>query len=119
MPFVLDAVPEAALDHAEILRRGGANHGDEDFALCKCPRCDRVYLLEYEVDTFYLDAMDLTRRAGLTNQGSTFRCVQCGAAFPAGVAWIGARAPAEMQVTWDMLAASPWRWVTARTRDRE
>ena len=35
-------VPEEALDYAEILRRGGANCGDEDFALCKCPSCGRV-----------------------------------------------------------------------------
>jgi hypothetical protein len=38
---------------------GGANHGDEDFAFFRCPHCRRVYLLEYEVDTVYLDPADL------------------------------------------------------------
>ena len=36
-----------------------ANCGDEDFALCKCPHCGRIYLIEYEVDTIYLDPIDL------------------------------------------------------------
>ena len=50
MALVPNAVPEEALDYDEILRRGGANDGDEDFALCKCPHCGRMYLIEYEFD---------------------------------------------------------------------
>jgi hypothetical protein len=50
-----DFVPEGAIDYGEVFRRGGHNFGDEDFALFKCPSCGRIYLLEYEVDTVYLD----------------------------------------------------------------
>jgi hypothetical protein len=115
MAIVPDAVPEAALDYAEILRRGGANCGDEDFALCKCPHCDRVYLVEYEVDTLYLDPKNLDRRIDIAFSG--FRCEACGGEFPERTAWIGPKAPAAMQVTWRDLAASPWRWIAARTRE--
>jgi hypothetical protein len=117
MAILPNAVPEEALDYDEIFRRGGANHGDEDFALCKCPHCGRVYLIEYEVDTLYLDPTDLERRVSLCVGDSVFRCANCCEAFP-GTAWIGSKAPASMQVTWQDLAASPWRWVTVRTRDQ-
>ncbi len=118
MAIIPDAVPEEVLDYAEILRRGGSNCGDEDFALCKCPHCGRVYLIEYEVDTLYLDADDLGRRESIYLGESSFVCEGCRGKFPRG-AWIGLKAPATMQVTWQELAASPWRWVTARTRERK
>ncbi|MGC1272422.1 MAG: hypothetical protein WBC44_01850 [Planctomycetaceae bacterium] len=114
---VPDVVPEGALDYKEIFRRGGANCGDEDFALCKCPRCGRVYLLEYEVDTIYLDAEDLARRASVTAYPPDFRCVECSGQFPNNGAWIGTKAPPQMQVRWQDLVKSPWRWVTIRTRE--
>jgi hypothetical protein len=44
-------VPESAIDYEAVLRRGGRNLGDEDFALFKCPSCNRLYLMDYEVDT--------------------------------------------------------------------
>jgi len=59
-------VPETAIDYEEIFARGGRNLGDEDFALFKCPSCGQIYLLEYEVDTAFLDADDLSRRAMLS-----------------------------------------------------
>ena len=105
MPYLPDAVPESALDHGEILRRGGANHGDEDFALCRCPRCSRVYLVEYEVDTVFLDASDLAKR--VPAHGG-FKC-ECGNAFPPAP-WVGPDAPADMQVTWADIKANSWRW---------
>ena len=55
-----DFVPEEELDYDEIYRRGGHNCGDENFALFRCPSCDRVYMMEYEVDTVYVDGRDLT-----------------------------------------------------------
>jgi hypothetical protein len=116
MAIIPDAVPEAAIDYYEILRRGGANCGDEDFALCKCPRCARVYLIEYEVDTLYLDPVDLRLRTAINIGVSEFRCQTCGQDFPSGTPWIGPKAPELMQVTWEDLAGSPWRWITARTR---
>ena len=78
MAMLPDAVPEEALDYDEILRRGGANCGDEDFALCKCPHCGRIYLIEYEVDTIYLDPEDLGRRVGININVSSFVCEGCG-----------------------------------------
>jgi hypothetical protein len=117
MAIVADAVPEAALDYDEILRRGGANCGDENFALCKCPHCGRVYLVEYEADTLYLDPADLGRRMGIDIGMSGFRCDGCGGVFPKRTAWIGPKAPEAMQVTWGDLAASPWRWVAGRTKE--
>jgi predicted Fe-S protein YdhL (DUF1289 family) len=117
MAVIPGAVPEAALDYDEILRRGGANCGDEDFAMCKCPHCGRVYLVEYEVDTLYLDSENLSRRMSIDLEVSGFLCEGCGGAFPERMAWIGAKAPESMQVTWEDLAASPWRWVATRTRE--
>ena len=49
MATIPDAVPEEALDYDAILRRGGVNCGDEDFALCKCPHCGCVYKLVYSL----------------------------------------------------------------------
>jgi hypothetical protein len=79
MATLPDAVPEEALDYAEILRRGGTNCGDEDFALCKCPRCGRIYFIEYEGDTTYLDPDDLGRRVGIDINVSSFSCAGRGA----------------------------------------
>jgi hypothetical protein len=75
-----EVVPETAIDYDEVFRRGGRNHGDEDFALMKCPVCRHVYLFEYEVDTIYLDGKDLSRRVPVF--GETFSCVSCGNLVP-------------------------------------
>lgn len=117
MAIVPDAVPEALLDVDEKLRRGGANFGDEDFALCKCPHCSRVYLIEYEADAQYLDPARLDRRVCINIGVSGFQCEGCGGEFPENTPWIGPKAPEAMQVRWQDLAASPWCWVTAQTRD--
>jgi hypothetical protein len=87
MAIVAEAVPKAALDYDEILRRGGANCGDEDFALCKCPNCGRVYLVELEVDTLYLDPADLERRLSINIgvAGFDFHCEGCGGASRLGL----------------------------------
>jgi predicted Fe-S protein YdhL (DUF1289 family) len=116
MTVAHDIVPEQALDYDEIFRRGGANFGDEDFALCKCPHCGRVYLVEYEVDTLYLDPIDLGRRVSINVGMSGFECEGCGRMLPEHTPWIGHKAPSAMQVTWNDLAQSPWRWVTPQTR---
>jgi hypothetical protein len=116
MALIPDAVPEEALDDDEIFRRGGTNCGDEDFALCKRPHCGQVYLIEYEVDALYLDATNLDRRLGVNIGVSGFNCENCGGAFPKKTPWIGKKAPTTMQVTWQNLGSSTWRWVTARTK---
>ena len=116
MTLVPDAVPEESLDYDEVIRRGGANYGDEDFALCKCPHCGQVYLIDYEVDTLYLDPANLDRRIALNIRIWSFNCEKCLGVFPEDVPWIGKKSPESMQVTWQDLEASPWRWITARTR---
>src|SRR5436190_1440025 len=106
MAFVPDAVPEEALDYEEIFRRAGANCGDEDFSLCKCPHCGHVYLIEYEADTIYLDPANLNRRLSINIGVSSFEC-ECGGTFPEKIVWIGKNASEAMQVTWKDLEASP------------
>jgi predicted RNA-binding Zn-ribbon protein involved in translation (DUF1610 family) len=104
-------VPEEAIDYDEVFRRGGRNCGDEDFALFKCPLCGRIYLLEYEVDTVYLDARDLAKRAAVSSQ--SFACMGCGELVPRG-AWAGPRVNDQFRVTWRELAASDWTWAARR-----
>jgi hypothetical protein len=99
--------PETAIDYEEIFRRGGRNLGDEDFALFKCPACGQIYLLEYEVDTIYLDGTDLSKRHG--DSDAPFFCAGCKNEIPPGP-WIGPRAKEEFMVTWSELKASPWSW---------
>jgi hypothetical protein len=103
-------VPETAVDYEAVYRRGGRNLGDEDFALFKCPRCCRVYLLEYEVDTIYLDGNDLSKRQDVTAIERPFVCVGCGQPLPEGPV-AGPRAKEEFLVTWQELKESPWSWV--------
>lgn len=103
-----DYVPESALNYDEIFQRGGRNLGDEDFDLFKCPNCGHIYLIEYEVDTVYLDATDLSQRAPVYN--SSFPCVSCGQEVPEDEPWIGPKASPRFQVTWDELEASDWIW---------
>jgi DNA-directed RNA polymerase subunit RPC12/RpoP len=112
-----DIVPEGVLDYGEILRRGGANFGDEDFALFKCPDCGNVYLLEYEVDTVdtvYLNPLDLSQRVPVSDR--SFKCVRCGREVPDDSPWIGRRQDRRFAVAWKDLAASDWKWITQRTR---
>jgi hypothetical protein len=106
-----DVVPEDAVDYDEIFRRGGRNCGDEDFALFKCPVCGTIYLLEYEVDTVYLDARDLAKRVPVSSQ--SFTCVGCGTMVPRG-RWGGPKADDRFRVTWGELAASEWVWAARR-----
>jgi hypothetical protein len=109
-----DLVPGEALDYSEILRRGGKNLGDEDFALFKCPNCGQVYLMEYEVDTMYLNPSDLSQRVAVFD--SSFACAACGQRVPDDTPWIGRRQDRRFAVTWAELAVSGWNWVTLRTR---
>jgi hypothetical protein len=107
-----DFVPEDAIDYGEVFRRGGSNHGDEDFALFKCPGCAQIYLLEYEVDTAYLDANDLTTRVAVFDD--SFECIRCGNAVPDDEPWAGPRASPRFLVTWDELSRSDWAWIAHR-----
>ena len=108
-------VPESAIDYESVFGCGGRNTGDEDFALFKCPNCKFVYLMEYEVDTVYLDGTDLSQREDATVINHPFVCVGCKTPFPVA-AWVGPRAEERFQVTWPELAASPWSWVATPLR---
>jgi hypothetical protein len=103
-------VPETAIDYDAVYRRGGHNCGDEDFALFKCPACKRVYLLEYEVDTVYLDGKDLSKRQNIISTSEPFVCVGCKEAVPNGC-WIGRNAEDRFLVTWEELKRSDWHWI--------
>lgn len=105
-------VPESAIDYDEVFRRGGRNCGDEDFALFKCPRCDQVYLMEYEVDTVYLNGKDLSLRANVVSE--SFDCTNCHQTVPDDVPWVGPKASTRFQVTWEELATSDWAWAVPR-----
>lgn len=107
-----DFVPEESIDYGEVFRRGGRNLGDEDFALFKCPNCGRIYLLECEVDTVYLDPNDLTRRVPV--YGGSFECVACGWEVPKDAPWVGPKASPRFGVSWTELEASEWSWAANR-----
>ena len=108
-------VPEEAIDYQQILSRGGANFGDEDFALFKCPYCRLIYLLDYEVDTVYLDPKDLSLRVSVNLGVNLFKCLGCSRPLPAEAPLVGSDAPMEVRVAWDELNKSPWAWVAHRT----
>lgn len=107
-----ELVPESAINYNEVYSRGGANHGDEDFAFFLCPHCRRVYLLEYEVDTVYLDPTDLSARVPVYNEG--FTCVGCGRIVLGNEPWIGEGARPEFGATWADLRGSGWEWALNR-----
>ena len=56
-----------------MLQGGGRNCGDEDFAVFGCPYCHNVYLMEYEVDTVFIDAHDWRREE---SGGNWYYCPQ-------------------------------------------
>lgn|SRR5262245_9468697 len=103
-------VEEKNLNYDEIIRRGGHNYGDEDFAVLKCPFCARIYLIDYEVDTIYLEPGDLSVR---TPVYFGFKCEGCGAYFPEPP-WLGEAAPDSMRVRWEDLVRTDWAWIVGR-----
>ena len=107
-----DFVPESAIDYHAVLRRDGANCGDEDFALFKCPACGRVYLMDYEVDTVYLDPADLAARVSVFDR--SFECEMCGQTVPTDEPWVGPGAGDRFKVTWAELGASGWKRAARR-----
>jgi hypothetical protein len=99
-------VEEHDIDYDKVLRSGGQNCGDDDFAVFGCQFCHQVYLFEYEVDTVFIDARDLTMRVPVFNSG--FRCVACKKEIPGGVAWIGPKAKQEFRVRYEDMLKSDW-----------
>ena len=111
-----DWVPEQALNYEEIYRRGGRTCRDEDFSLFKCPPCGQIYLMDYEVDTVFLNAADLSQRASAVC--TTLTCVRCARPLPEGRwLWNGKEPDDEVKpfaVTWQELMASEWQWAVNR-----
>ena len=101
-------VEESDVDYQKVFAGGGANCGDEDFAVFGCPYCRHVYLMEYEVDTVFTDARDLKKRIPVYESG--FACVACGKDMPDG-AWIGPKAKKEFRVRYDDMLKSDWSWI--------
>lgn len=97
------------IDYAEVIARGGANCGDEDFAVFACPHCRHAYLLEYEIDTAYLDANDLSKRVSVFDTG--FTCISCQKEIDSDTAWVGPRAPEKFRVLRPEFVHSDWQWI--------
>ena len=116
---IMAFVPDAVLKNCSTTMRYFV--AVERIAATKTLPCANVrvaaalYLIEYEVDTLYLDPEDLARRVGINIGVSGFTCEKCAGDFPPNTPWIGKKAPESMQVTWKDLELSPWRWVTAKT----
>ncbi|EOC1428949.1 hypothetical protein NNQ28_01085 [Cronobacter dublinensis] len=85
---------------------GNYSYGDEDFALFKCPSCNKIYLIDYEVGTIYLSAKDL----GVLTNESVFKCVNCGYSFD-GKIIIGDKADEIFKVAENELVNDEWSWV--------
>ncbi len=96
------------LDYDEIFARGGANCGEEEFDLVKCPHCGWIYMIECEAFTVYVNPHNLKEYGDLI--GLHFECLKCGGNFPED-AWSGPKATVDLTVTWAELARSPWHWV--------
>lgn len=105
-----DFVPETAIDSEEVFRRGGRNFGDEDFAHFKCPSCDRISLLEYEVETVYVDRSGLSAPAPVYSV--SFECVRCRKTVPTDEPCAGPKASTRFYVTWAALDHSDWAWIS-------
>ncbi len=108
-----DFVKETDINYYEIWKRGGANGGDEDYALFRCPNCRTTYLMDYEVDTVFLDADDLARRVSISGSDDSFPCVSCGRPLDSHSIWKALRIEddtADWRVTWDSIRSSPWAW---------
>lgn len=108
-------VTERDIDYWEIIRRGRANGGDEDFAFLQCPGCGHIYLIDSEIDTAYLDADDLSRRNGFFSSGDVVYCIGCGRALLSEQIWAALRGDAYTdtpgwQVDWEQFQQSPWAW---------
>ena len=101
-------VNESDLNYDLILKRVGAyTQGDEDFDVFKCPACKRIYLIEYESGTIFVEPDD----SSLVQSSDSFSCPSCGYSFPKGEPIIGPKASERYKVTTSELLASKWNWL--------
>src|SRR4051812_2294337 len=109
----MDSVSPDYLDFDMLVCRGGAVGEEDELFLCACPRCRRIVLVDSTSRTLYLDGDDLGRRLAGARPHA---CENCGTDFALTVSK-DEEAPSERDVGWDELAASPWHWITVKTRD--
>ncbi|GKX60224.1 hypothetical protein [Leminorella grimontii] len=100
-------IEENDIDYEKVVNcLKGSTYGDEDFALFKCPHCNKIYLIDYEVETIFPSANDLHLMAN----GTDFSCVKCGYSF-IGKIIVGDRAYKIFKVTQDEIKDDDWEWV--------
>lgn len=85
---------------------GEHSYGDEDFSIFKCPSCNKIYLIDYEVDTIFSESSDLL----VMRNGTNFRCVCCNYDFH-GKIIIGDKADKCFKVSVDEVNESDWKWI--------
>jgi len=101
-------VGEYDLDYDAILHKikedGGCTLGDEDFDIFKCPTCNQIYLIDYEVGSVYLDPEDLSKM-----ENDNFSCPKCNYSFREKI-YLGDKADDGFRVTEKMFKNSKWAW---------
>jgi hypothetical protein len=107
-----DYVSEFDLLYDAIIERFGPfTQGDEDFDVFKCPRCKRIYVIEYEGETIFVSPDDPSELRGRAH----FSCLTCRYEFPDDKPIIGPRADPLFKVRRSELLASPWHWLVKRS----
>lgn len=100
-------VNETDIDDGKIIRALGlASYGDEDFAVFKCPECHRIYLIDYEVESIFIDPDNIQA----IRSGGGFTCESCGYRFDRRII-IGDKADDQFRVTIQALKTSEWCWI--------
>lgn len=114
-PFYSDKmikyIEDKDINQEEIINALGENvYGDEDFSIFKCPKCGRIYLIDYEVDTIFTDAKNLL----VMKHANNFLCVTCQYDFREEII-IGDKADDYFKVTWGEMNSSDWRWIVIQS----
>ncbi|AOR61159.1 hypothetical protein [Pectobacterium parmentieri] len=98
---------DSCIDEDKIIcALGRHSYGDEDFSIFKCPSCNKIYLIDYEVDTIFPDSSNLL----IMSNGTNFRCVCCNYDFQ-GKIIIGDKADKCFKASIDEVKESGWKWI--------
>jgi hypothetical protein len=112
-------VNEIDMDYQAIIEAGGYNGGDENFFLFKCPSCGRIYMVDFEVDTVYLDPLHLDCRRSMPSCGDSLDCEKCHSKILIDDVWRAGRAENEAEswrVTWDEVLRSSWAFALRKNK---
>lgn len=100
-------INEDHIDYEKIISHlNECSYGDEDFALFKCPQCNKIYLMDYEMDTIFISAKNLHLMAN----GSNFSCVVCGYSFVRKIL-TGDKSNDIFKVTHNEINSDEWIWI--------